>query len=144
MLLIVRPILDWPSVKAATAKETCVMYSYRLDLNRMAGFKFCVQCTLASYVLPFMRILYKPSVPGWLWKEKQLLSFQGLISKLFNMFSHLLNLGGDFPRATQPGKLFSATGLEITFAVLSLGIMLGSLALPLIGIYGPKPRVDRG
>ena len=26
------------------------------------------------------------------------------------------NLGGDFPRATQPGKLFCVTGLEIIFA----------------------------
>ena len=51
--------------------------------------------------------------------------------------------GGDFPRATQPGKLRKA-GLEITFAGLSLGIMLGSLALPLIGRCGPKPCDDRG
>ena len=28
---------------------------------------------------------------------------------------------GDFPRATQPGKLFRATGLEITFCRLIIG-----------------------
>ena len=49
------------------------------------------------------------------------------MNKVNCSYNHLLNLGGDFPRADQPGKLFCATGLEITFAVLSLGIMLGSL-----------------
>ena len=44
------------------------------------------------------------------------------------MFMFERKFGGDFPRATQPGKLRKA-GLEITFAGLSLGIMLGSLAL---------------
>ena len=50
------------------------------------------------------------------------------INKLDCLYNHFSNLGGDFPRAGQPGKLFCATGLEITFAVLSMGIMLGSLA----------------
>ena len=79
----------------------------------------------------------------WYYKQMKLIKVQGTINinTVDCSNNHLLNLGGDFPRAGQPGKLFCATGLEIIFAVLlSFGIMLGSLAVSITDDRDVRPQ----